>query len=294
MEATGMIQDITERKLAEQELRRALVDLAAAKETAEAANSAKDEFLAVLSHELRTPLTPVLAIVSQLEEQAGLSAELRHDLATVRQHVQMEARLIDDLLDLTRIVRGRIELKCEAIDAHAVVRGALELFQKEIDARKLQVTLTLRAAENHVWAGPGRLQQVFTNLLSNAVKFTTSGGTIAIHSAGDDRGRLRIQVADNGIGIDGQILPRLFQHFVQGGHDISRQYGGLGLGLAISRSLVELHKGTISASSDGMGQGAIFTVELPVVPSAQPPPQKTKEQATQDCVAGSFQCCVTG
>jgi signal transduction histidine kinase/CheY-like chemotaxis protein len=262
LEAGGMIQDITERKLAEQELQKAHDDLALAKDNAEAANRAKDHFLAILSHELRTPLTPVLAIVSHLQTQHGLSEELKEDFASIRRNIEMEARLIDDLLDLTRIIRNKMELQSEAVDAHEVIRMALGVFQSEIDAKDLKVAIELQAAHHHVWADPARLQQVFMNVLSNALKFTSRGGTITIRSANDEKDRLQLSFTDNGIGIEPEVLSRLFGSFEQGERTITRRYGGLGLGLSIAKSLVDLHAGKIACVSEGRNRGACVTIEL--------------------------------
>lgn len=272
LEAAGMIQDITERKLAEEALRKANDELAVAKEAAEAASRAKDNFLAMLSHELRTPLTPVLVIVSQMESLQDLDAELRNDLTTVRCNVELEARLIDDLLDMTRIARNKVELHFEVVDVHEVAQMSLQSFQAEIDAKGLQVQLSLGAAQRHVWADPRRIQQVFMNLLSNAVKFTPEGGTIVLSSKNNEHGYLQVQVSDTGIGIEPDVMPRLFNSFEQAEHAIHRKYGGLGLGLSIAKSLVEMQGARIYATSDGRDKGTTLSVELePVHPLNRPP-----------------------
>ena len=255
---TGIVRDITERKRVEDELR-------GAKEQAEAANRAKDHFLAVLSHELRTPLTPVLATMSYVETNPDIPLELKEELSTMRRNVEMEARLIDDLLDLTRISRGKIELHCEVIDAHASLRSALEICQGDIEAKDLVVSIGLRAKRQHVLADPARLQQIFWNIIKNAVKFTPAGGQISLRSINDGT-MLRIQVIDTGIGIETEALPRIFNAFEQGERTVTRRFGGLGLGLAISRALVDAHKGRLWAESDGKDLGATFTVELEVSP----------------------------
>jgi PAS domain S-box-containing protein len=271
VEASGMIQDITERKEAERALQQAHDELAVAKETAEAANRAKDHFLAILSHELRTPLTPVLALVSELEGKPDVPAELRRDLAMIRRNVSMEARLIDDLLDLTRIARNKVELHLEVVDAHHSLECALQLFQKDISAGRVAVQLDLQAAHHHVWADSVRLEQVFMNLLSNALKFTSAPpapaepGRIILRSRNDDQARLQIQLIDNGIGIEPELLPRLFNSFEQGERSITRHFGGLGLGLSIARALLESHNGRISLSSEGRGKGTTVTIDLPTV-----------------------------
>ena len=267
---TGFLRDIGDRKRATEELERA-------KEQAEAASAAKDQFLAVLSHELRTPLTPVLASVEMLSRQADLPADVAAALEAIRRNVELEARIIDDLLDLTRISRGKVELRAETVDAHDSLRHALEVWQKQAKDKRLEVTLDLRAGRRHVRADPARLQQVYWNLIGNAVKFTPAGGRIALASSNDEKGRLVVRVSDTGLGIDPALLPRLFNAFEQGERAVTRRYGGLGLGLSISKALVEMHQGDLRAASDGTGRGAAFTLALATVdaPKAErpaPPP----------------------
>jgi signal transduction histidine kinase/CheY-like chemotaxis protein len=256
----SVVTDITDRKHAEQELQRA-------KEVAEAASLAKDRFLAMLSHELRTPLTPVLATVNLIESRKDLADDLRADLTIIRQNVEMEARLIDDLLDLTRVNRGKVELRNETVDAHAAIQSALQTCGNDAESKHLTITLNLDATQHHVWADAARLQQVFWNLLKNAIKFTPVGGTVEVRTSnfGDDPQAkwISVEVIDNGIGIEPDVLPRLFDEFEQGERTITRQFGGLGLGLTISRSLVLMQHGTLSASSAGRNRGATFTVKLP-------------------------------
>jgi two-component system CheB/CheR fusion protein len=249
----AIVIDITDRKRHSREL-------AQAKEAAEAANRSKDQFLAVLSHELRTPLTPVLMAVQSLQE-GEMSAELRGMLAMIRRNVELEARLIDDLLDLTRIAKGKLQLHLETIDAHELLCSALEICRGEIDARGLKVTVDLAARRHFVHADSARLQQVFWNLINNAVKFTPAGGRLALRSFDDDQ-RLVTEVSDSGVGIDPETLPRIFDAFEQGEGTVTRRFGGLGLGLAICRALVRMHRGVISARSGGKDQGATFTVSL--------------------------------
>ena len=243
-------------------------ELRVAKEAAEAASQAKDQFLAVLSHELRTPLTPVLASVEHLARQPNLPDEIAAALDMIRRNVAMEANIIDDLLDLTRISRGKIELRPKTIDAHTVLRHALEVWQRQIEAKRLAVSLSLWADQHYVRADPTRLQQVFWNLIGNATKFTPEGGRITLRSTNDAAGRLIVEVEDTGIGIAKDLLPRLFTAFEQGERTVTRRYGGLGLGLAISKALVEMHHGTLVATSQGAGHGATFTVSL--VPTSAP------------------------
>src|SRR5881409_2459748 len=210
-------------------------------------NLAKDHFLAMLSHELRTPLTPVLAAALALESESELPKDIQESLQMIRRNVELEARLIDDLLDLTRIDRGKVQLNFEIVDAHSLLQNALEICQAEIDRKHLRRSLNLGAHRVHLRADPARLQQIFWNLINNAVKFTPNDGQISITTSNDSDGQLRVEIADTGLGIEAQAVPKIFDAFEQGGRT---QLGGLGLGLAISKTLVEAHKGAISASSE--------------------------------------------
>lgn len=254
----GYLSDITERRLAEESLRQA-------KEAADEANKAKDQFFAVLSHELRTPLTPVLATVTLLEHETELSSPLRKDLALIRRNVELETKLIDDLLEFTRLKRGKIQLHHEIVDAHACLGAALQICQPQIHAKHLTVERRLEAKEHQVWADLAQLQQVFWNLLQNAAKFTPEHGTIRLQSRNED-GRLQIEVQDNGIGIEPAMLPRVLNAFVQAEQTKVRRFGGLGLGLTIAKSIMDLHGGQLTAFSDGPSRGATFTVEMAVLP----------------------------
>ena len=259
--ASKIARDITQQKQVQRELR-------AAKDAADAANKAKDQFLSVLSHELRTPLTPVLAALGLLENNPDPDpADLHEQLGMIRRNVETQARLVDDLLDVTRIARGKIHLHFEVTDANAALRGALGIVQDEADAKSLSITSAFHAKAHHVWADPGRLQQVFLNLLSNAVKFTPEGGSILVRSSDTAGGGFRAEVSDTGAGIEPDLLPKLFTAFEQGGPAITRKFGGLGLGLSIVRSMVELHGGHVTATSGGSGRGATFVVELTTIPA---------------------------
>jgi len=229
------------------------------------ANRAKDHFLAVLSHELRTPLTPVLSLVQVLVEDDTLPDILREYIDIIRRNVELEARLIDDLLDLTRVMQGKLSLHLTRIDTEQLVDQVMEICRTDIDEKKIAVTIDWRAANGSVRGDSARLHQVFWNLLKNAAKFTPSGGAITIRSYNDDRGRLRIEVADTGIGIEPEMLPKIFNAFEQGGRGVTQRFGGLGLGLAITRSLVELHGGSIGVVSAGRDQGSTFNVTLPTI-----------------------------
>jgi len=230
---------------------------------AEKASKTKDDFLAALSHELRTPLTPVLAAANYLAGNASkLPAEFVEDLKIIKRNVRLQARLIDDLLDLTRITRGKLQLHLEPVDANALVRNAVEIGNSAIVSKKLKLSVELRADKHFILADSIRLQQVFWNLISNAVKFTAPGGQIAIRTYNDRAGSFRFEITDNGIGIDPQRLALLFMPFEQADPSVTRQFGGLGLGLAISKRLVELHDGKIEAESRGRSFGATFKVTL--------------------------------
>ena len=284
----GISADITDHKRAERELRQA-------KEMAEGAIRAKDQFLAMLSHELRTPLTPVLLAVSALleeEPEHQLSPLVHATLQMARRNIEVEARLIDDLLDLMRFHRGKMRLDRHATDAHALVRQAAEICRADVAAAGLRLDLDLAAGAAHVEADPIRVQQVAWNLIKNSVKFTPRGGSIVVRTrnvpaaAGADRPRLVVEVSDTGMGIAPEVLPRIFDPFEQGEPDGAPRAGGLGLGLAISRSVAEAHGGSLTASSPGRGHGSTFALELATIPrpapvvDAEPGPAATGPGAT--------------
>jgi signal transduction histidine kinase/HAMP domain-containing protein len=229
-------------------------------------NLAKDQFLAMLSHELRTPLTPVLASALELESQPELPKDIHESLQMIRRNVELEARLIDDLLDLTRIDRGKVQLNFEVVDAHTLLQNALEICQAEIDRKHLARSLNLGAQKVHMRADPARLQQIFWNLINNAVKFTPQNGQITIITSNHSGGQLCVEIADTGMGIESETLPKIFDAFEQGGRT---QSGGLGLGLAISKTLAEAHKGTITAKSAGRDKGSTFTLVFPTCEKAE-------------------------
>ncbi|HEY8020286.1 MAG TPA: ATP-binding protein [Thermoanaerobaculia bacterium] len=271
------LSDITSLKAVEAELRRAKLE-------AEAASSAKDRFLATLSHEMRTPLTPVLAALSELEAKGDLPPRLAPTVEMIRRNVELEARLIDDVLDLARIARGLLELDRRAFDLRQIVEHATSICRApEVDARRVTLRVEGEPAALPAWGDPARLTQVFWNLVRNAVKFTPEGGEVVVRcfrepgGPGGQGDRLVVEVADRGIGIDPEFLPRVFAAFEQGGERGYERQGGLGLGLAISKTIVDLHAGRLSVASGGRGQGATFRVELPgALPepaSAHAPPE---------------------
>ncbi len=226
-----------------------------------AASNAKDNFLATLSHELRTPLSPVLLVASENAENSKLPAKVRSDFEMILKNVELEAKLIDDLLDLTRIARGKISLEKQAVDAHDVLRDAVATVQEEISKKKIALSLKLNAPQCTVHADAVRLQQVFWNVIRNAVKFTPARGSIVIET--EQRGdKWQFKITDTGVGMSQSEMSRLFTAFSQ---PEENKFGGLGLGLAISQKLIELHAGQIRAFSAGRDRGSTFTIEMPLM-----------------------------
>lgn len=262
----GVTLDVTQQRRLAEEREELLRREQKARAEAEAASKAKDHFLAVLSHELRTPLTPVLAVAESLAADPALPPQFAEDMEVVRRNVELEARLIDDIIDITRIARGTVRLHHEAVDAHASIRHVLQIYQRDIEAKRLEVLMVLRAKGPHVWADPARMQQILWNVINNAVKFTPAEGRITIRTADVEGGRLSIQITDTGVGITPDVLPRLFNAFEQGEKTVTRRFGGLGLGLTITKALVEMHGGGIEAASAGEGTGATFSLHLATVP----------------------------
>jgi two-component system CheB/CheR fusion protein len=240
------------------------VELQQQKELAESANAAKDRFLATLSHELRTPLTPILIWAGGMANEPGLSPEITEGLKMVCRNVELEARLIDDLLDLTRIARGKLQLHLRKSDAHELLGHAMEIVRNDIDSRELNLSLELNASEHHVLADSSRLQQVFWNVLKNASKFTPDRGAVVVRTFNPKPDALQIEIIDTGVGIGPEHLEKVFDAFEQ----VGTRREGLGLGLAISRAIVEMHRGSIRAFSDGAGKGAKFVIDLETVRDA--------------------------
>ena len=261
--ASKIARDITQRKQIE-------ADLLAARDAAESANRAKDEFLAALSHELRTPLTPVLMLAGEMERSPDLREAVRADFAMIRKNVELEARIIDDLLDLTRITRGKLALRFATVDARPLIEHALAILRSDSEAKNITVALEL-TARHEVSGDSVRLQQVFWNVLKNAIKFTPPGGRITIRSW-NEKDCLRVATTDTGLGITAEEMPRIFTAFIQGREASESRFGGLGLGLSISALLVQEHRGRIWAESAGRDQGATFHLELPLAAAAAPSP----------------------
>ena len=238
--------------------------LAKARRDAELANRAKDEFLAMLGHELRNPLAPILTALQLMELRGVAGAERERQI--IGRQVKHVVRLVDDLLDVSRITRGRVELHTQPLELSEVVTKAIDIAAPLIEDRRhtlhVDVPMGLR-----IEGDIARLSQVFANLLNNAAKYTEAGGTIRVAARSAD-GNVEATVADTGLGIPSDLLPRVFELFVQERQDSHRTKGGLGIGLAIVRSLVAAHRGTVRAASAGHGKGATFTVTLPAATSA--------------------------
>ncbi len=242
-----------ERLRIEQELQRE-------RENAEAANTARDRFLAMLSHELRTPLIPVLTWAGETAKQSNLSPEIQEGLKMVCRNAELDVRLIEDLLDLGRVTRRRLKLQTGAADAHELLQSAMDMVRSDMEDRHLKLVVTLAAARHELVADAPRLQKVFWSVFRNACKFTPENGTVSVRSYNPNPKTITIEISDSGVGIEPQFIKRIFDPFEQA--DSGRE--GLGLGLAISKAIVEMHRGTIRARSEGQGKGATFIIDLPL------------------------------
>ena len=245
---------------------RLLREVSKARDSAERANRAKDDFLATLSHELRNPLSPVLLVAGAAAKNPALPESVRADFATICKNISLETRLIDDLLDLTRITHGKLEIKRVPCDIHAILQDVIANLESEMQQKRISLSLNFQAEKHHGVGDPVRLTQVFWNVLRNAVKFTPEEGTVAVETRNMEPAKLSVRLADTGIGMTSEEQSRVFDAFSQGRHaeEGSHRYEGLGLGLSISRTLIELHSGRIRAESAGPGQGSVFTIELPL------------------------------
>jgi two-component system CheB/CheR fusion protein len=235
------------------------------KENAGAASTAKDRFLGLLTDKLRAPLTPVLTWAGKIAEQSDLRPDVQQGLKMVRGNVELEMRLIEDVLDLSRIARGKLTLQLRKADAHELLQSALEIVRSDIEQRHLTPFVALTASRHELIADEPRLQQVFWSVLHNACKFTPENGTVSVRSYNPNPRIITIEISDNGIGIEPQFVEKVFYAFEQA----DSQSEGLGLGLAISKAIVEMHTGTIRAYSEGLGKGATFVIELPVRESSR-------------------------
>ncbi|MDT5123451.1 MAG: hypothetical protein QOC96_2933 [Acidobacteriota bacterium] len=280
-------RDITERKQAEDALRavkeeleiqlkereRLLVSEQVARAEAETANRLKDEFLATVSHELRTPLNAIIGWTYMLRNSSLDEATLARAIDTIERNAQSQAQLIEDILDVSRAITGRVRLNIEPVDMATVINAAIDAVQLAADAKGIQLEVTLEPSARRVSGDASRLQQVIWNLLSNAIKFTPEGGSVRVQLERVNTSA-QIRVSDTGDGISADFLPFIFERFRQADGTSTRRYGGLGLGLAIVRHLVELHGGTVNAESPGEGCGATFTIKLPLAVT----PKRAKER----------------
>lgn len=235
-----------------------------ARKKADAANEAKDEFLATLSHELRTPLTPVLVAAQSLEQDPLLPRAFHSEVAMIRRNIELEARLIDDLLDLTKIVRGKVDLRTTELQIDSILDGVMEICEPDLNEGRITLTLMISPNLPRVRGDPVRIQQILWNIVRNAIKFTSEGGRVTV-AARQDESEVVVEVSDTGIGMTPEVMERIFTPFEQAGKEITRRFGGLGLGLVISRKLAELHGGRIEATSPGPSQGSTFSVHFPAI-----------------------------
>ena len=319
--AVFILTDITNRKQAEalllaqnDRLNQLMLSLQQQTEEAQQANRLKDEFLAVLSHELRSPLNPILGWVRILLTSQQDAAKTQYALETIERNAKLQAQLIEDLLDVSRILQGKLSLRTSAIDLAFTIKAALETVRLAAEAKAIQIqTIVVEPSVGHVWGDSSRLQQVVWNLLTNAIKFTPQGGRVEVRleqvaprawerqgdSPDDSSVTLsnsptyaQITVTDNGQGIVSDFLPYVFDYFRQADSTTTRSFGGLGLGLAIVRQLVELHSGSVHAASPGTDQGTTFTVKLPILATAMQQIAPTSPQQSELSLKGLQVLCV--
>jgi len=265
--ATELQLEITERKQAEEERAQLLISEQAARAEAEKANRTKDEFLATLSHELRTPLSAILGWSHLLRTEQLEQEQVLRAFETIERNARAQAQLIDDLLDVSRIITGKLELKLSPVDLSPAIEAAIDSVRPTFEAKAIIFETALESAACLVRGDANRLQQIFGNLFSNAVKFTPRGGRVSVKVQRDDL-YVQIAVSDTGIGISAEFLPYIFDRFRQADGSTTRMHGGLGLGLAIVRHLVQLHQGVIAVESPGKGKGTTFTINIPLAPTA--------------------------
>jgi len=266
----SLVLDVTARQSAEEERTRALVRERDARRHAEEADRLKDEFLATLSHELRTPLTSILGWASMIRNGEIEGPAIGRAIETIERNARAQARLIDDLLDVSRIITGNLRLDLHPLNLAPIVDAALDALRPTADVKGIRLQTHFEPEECLVKGDPNRLRQVIWNLLSNAIKFTQRGGSVNIDLTCIES-IAQLKVRDTGEGISADFLPYVFDRFRQAEASISRKQGGLGLGLAVVRHLVELHGGSISAESEGLGRGSVFTVDLPLAQERRDP-----------------------
>jgi two-component system CheB/CheR fusion protein len=281
------VEDVTERQRAEAERAKLLHETETAKASAEEANRTKDLFLATLSHELRTPLSSLLLSAQLLSKGSMDEAKVRKTGETIERATKAQAQLIDDLLDISRIVTGKLKMELQAVSLAFVVQGVVDTIGPTAAKKQLELQVQLDESLPPVPGDPVRLEQVVANLLTNAIKFTPERGrvTVTVDSA---EGRGRIRVTDTGVGVEPDFLPHIFNRFTQEERGQTRRHGGLGLGLAIVRYLVEAHGGTVHAESAGRGKGATFTVSLPLMKKSDVPPPGGKTEPPGEKVIGNI------
>jgi PAS domain S-box-containing protein len=260
----AVAHDVTRRKQAQIEREKLLIEAQKARDEAERANQIKDDFLAVLSHELRTPLNPISGWAQILRGQSLDSERAQAGLATIERNARLQIQLVDDLLDMSRILRGKLVLKPQPIDLIEVVGNAIETVRLAAETKNIWIETDFQSQTCSVNGDSSRLQQVVWNLLSNAVKFTPEGGLVTVRLQRVKKS-IQLQVIDTGKGIASDFLPCVFERFRQADGTIARQFGGLGLGLAIASKIIEMHGSTISVDSLGEGKGATFTVTIPAL-----------------------------
>ena len=265
-------RDATERIKSESEIARA-------RQRAEQASRAKDEFLATVSHELRTPLNAILGWVQLLGLEDLDDATKQDAILTIERNAKSQARLIEDLIDISRIVSGKLRLELREVDLRGVIQAAVDAARPAAEARSLQLEVRFDPAAGPVAGDPDRLQQIVWNLVSNAIKFTPEQGRVQVDLSQSPARQLEVRVSDNGKGIDPEFLPFVFERFSQADSSSTRHYSGLGLGLAITRHMVELHGGSIHAASEGEGQGATFSVRLPPQAAGSLPEEQARTPA---------------
>jgi len=264
--AQALETEVSERAKAEENLRAVLLREQLARTEAETANRMKDEFLATVSHELRTPLNAIIGWLHMLRHGHLDDDTKLRALETIERNAKSQAQLVEDILDVSRMISGKLRLKMGVVDTASVINAAIDAVQLAANSKGIELQVTLDPSARHVLGDANRLQQVVWNLLSNAIKFTPSGGRVTVQLE-RVRSHMQIKVSDTGQGISQHFLPYVFERFCQADGGSTRRHGGLGLGLALVRHLVELHGGSVRATSEGDGKGAIFIIELPLAPT---------------------------